>query len=339
MKQISLTKLWNNSLILHDRELKARDYCWASELGKSMIDRYLAMKGTQPSNTPNDRSRRKFFAGNVWEFIAGLVMWQMGIIINKQEVIVTEDMPLKIVGKLDYLVGGKPDYDKARATISGLPFQKEMITRFMQVIENFQQEYGDEEITPMVHELKSCSQYVIEKVMNGGRILGHDLQLNHYLRGLKMESGIIDYISKDDALMAERVVRTSRETDDAMIKELTILKGYLDASQQPPPEKHILFEEKFIKNFNIEYSNYLTLVYGFDRPDQYAESVKGKIASWNRVLARLKQIQSGETTKNGKPILLTDKNKAAIDEMSKDGWNAYELCKAVEVDEEEIELV
>lgn len=338
MKTLSLTKLWNNSLVLQDRELKERDYCWASELGKSMVDRYLAMKAVKPTNPPNERSRRKFFAGNIWEFIAGLVLWQMGVIQDKQQEVWTEDMPLRVKGKLDYLIGGKPDYDKARKVISALPFQKEITDRFMLVINNFEQEYGTEEIEEMVHELKSCSHYVIDKIQEGGNIAGHDLQIDHYLRGLKMERGIIDYISKDDALMAERMVRRSNSVDDKMFDDLYTLKGYLDSDQQPPAEPFILFEEKFTKNFNIEYSSYLTLVYGFEQPMDYADLVKGKIASWNRVLKRLSDINSGVTTKTGKPIILTDKNKLAIDEMAKDGYDAQSLSKIAVVAEEEEEL-
>lgn len=339
MKTLSLTKLWNNSLVLSDRELKERDYCWASELGKSTIDRYLAMKAVKPTNPPNDRSRRKFFAGNIWEFIAGLVLWQMGIIQDKQQEVWTEDMPLRVKGKLDYLVGGKPNYDKARDVIKSLPFQREITDRFMIVINNFEQEYGSEEIEETVHELKSCSHYVIDKIQEGGSIVGHDLQIDHYLRGLKMERGIIDYISKDDALMAERMVRRSKTIDDKMFDDLYNLKGYLDANEQPPKEPLILFEEKFTKNFNIEYSSYLTLVYGFEQPMDYADSVKGKIASWNRTLKRLKDINAGVTTKTGKPTLLTDKNKLVIEEMARDGYDANALSKIAVVSEEEEELV
>lgn len=335
MKQLSLTKLWNNSLILTDREMKERDYAWASELGKSKVDRFLAMKAVKPTNPPNDRSRRKFFAGNIWEFIAGLVLWQMGIIINKQEEVWTEDMPLRVKGKLDYLVGGYPDYNKAREVISALPFQKEITDRFMVVINNFEEEYGYEEIEEMVHELKSCSEYVIEKIQGGGAILGHDLQIDHYLRGLKKGGGILDYISKNDALMAERWVKRSDETDAKMREDLSELKGYLESNTRPPADPLILFEEKFTKNFNVEYSAYLTLVYGYERPDQYADAVKGKIASWNRVLGRLKQIEKGEKTKTGKEIKLTPKNQEAIDAMQSEGYNPYELAKVAQVEMEE----
>lgn len=344
MKTLSLTKLWNQSLVLQDRELKERDYAWASELGKSMIDRYLAMKAVKPTNPPNDRSRRKFFAGNIWEFIAGLVLWQMGVIQDKQQEVWTEDMPLRVKGKLDYLIGGKPDYNKARSVISALPFQKEITDRFMNVINNFEEEYGTDEIEEMVHELKSCSHFVIEKIEGGGSINGHDLQIDHYLRGLKMERGIIDYISKDDALMAERMIYRNALVDDRMRTDLSFLKGYLDADQRPNPEPLIVFEEKFTKNFNIEYSSYLTLVYGYEQPHEYADSVKGKISSWNRVLARIKSIEKGEVNKptkkfpDGAPKILTDKNKAAIDEMAANGWDAYKLAKVAQVEETEEEL-
>ena len=59
----SFFKVWNDSLENgKDREYKARDYMWASEIGGSMIDRYLKMKGELPSNPPNARSLRKFEA-------------------------------------------------------------------------------------------------------------------------------------------------------------------------------------------------------------------------------------------------------------------------------------
>jgi len=333
---LSLTKLWNNSLILDERELKARDYCWASELGKPQIDRYLSMKGVKQSNPPNERSKRKFFAGNIWEFIAGLVLHQMGIIITKQEHIVNEDMPLKVTGRLDYMIGGTPDYNKARSYIASMPFDQEMMARFLKVIDNFENEYGQDEIRPMVHEIKSCSHYVIEKIQEGGNIEGHDFQIDHYLRGLKMNSGIIDYISRDDALMAERVVTRSEAMDKRLLQDLSTLKGYLDANQEPPKAPLITFENKFSKNFGVEYSSYLTKVYGFETPEDYRNSVQSKIASWNRLLKRLKDINEGKQTPTGKSILLTDKNKLAVDEIAREGFgDANVLSKKAKIEEEE----
>lgn len=335
MKSLSLTKLWNNSLILEERELKPREYVRASELYKPTIDRFLTMRGVRPTNPPNERSKRKFFAGHCWEFIAGLVLSQMGIIIDKQTEVVLEDLPIKVVGHLDYMIGGKPDYDKATQIIKAIPLPEEMLARFLKVIENFREEYGTDEIQEMVHEIKSCSHYVVEKIQNNGAIDGHDQQINVYLRGTKTEIGIIDYCSKDDALMAERIITRNQAIDTRLFNDLLELKGYIDSNQEPPKAPLIVFEDRFQKNFGVEYSQYLTLIYGFEMPEDYRNAVQSKIASWNRVLKRIKDVNAGVMLKTG-PMKLTDKNKVAIDEMYKDGgWNAYDLAAVANVPEEE----
>ncbi len=340
----SLRNLWNDSVALEQRELKERDYCWASELYKPTVDRYLAMKAVKPTNPPNLRSLRKFFAGNVWEFVVGLVLHQLGIIQDAQQEVWVTDAPIAVKGKNDYLAGGIPNYSKARDMIASLPFDREMNARFLKVIDNFEQTLGTSELELMVHEIKSCSEYVIDTISEGGRIIGHDLQTYHYCRGLKMPMGRIDYISKNDSLMAEAVVKNpDANLQQIYESDLHLLKKYLDANEQPPPAPLIVWEGKFKKNFGVEYSNYLELVYGFKEPKDYSDAVKGKIASWNRVLARLKMINDGARAKpskknpEGKPMELTDKNKLAIEEMQKEGWNPYDLAaKAkIELDEDE----
>jgi len=326
MLKLNFTEVWNASVQLDDRPMSERDYAWASEMGKSMVDRYLSMKAIAPSNLPNTRSRRKFFAGNVWEFVAGLVLYQLGVVIPQQQEVWVDDSPIRVKGKLDYLIGGIPNYDFARDSIRSFPFQKEMTDRFMKTIDLFEQRIGKVELYPMVHEIKSCSQYVLETISEGGSIMGHDLQIYHYLRGLKMDEGHICYISKDDALMEERVILNPNQSLKAKYDgDLATLKGYLDANQTPPKDSLILFENgRLKKNFGIEYSNYLTMVYGFDTPKDYSDLVTSKISAWNRVLKRMSE-----------GAKLTDKNKARIDEMVSEGFNPYELSKVAKIEEEE----
>ena len=112
----SFYNIWNASLEegRPARILKPREKIWASELGGSMIDRYLKMTGIQPSNPPNPRSLRKFEAGNIWEAIVGYVLRRAGILQSKQDWIQYQyEGLLPVSGKLDYIGGGKPDYDKA----------------------------------------------------------------------------------------------------------------------------------------------------------------------------------------------------------------------------------
>jgi len=344
MYQFNFRKIWNESLPMTQREPKERNYLYASELYKPMIDRYLALKGTPPSNVPNEKSFRKFWSGNAWNFIAGLVLHQLGIVQAAEHVVNIEDLPVPVHGRLDYLVGGIPDYDKARKTISSYPFEKEMMERFMTVINNFEQTVGHQEIELMVHEIKSCSEFVINMINEGGHITGHDLQVYHYLKGLNMQRGVISYISKNDSLMGDVIINhPDANLENLYMGDLLLLRGYLDDNTRPEPLSLITFEGKFKKRLDIEYSNYLTLVYGFKEPMEYSDSVKGQVSRWNRVLARLKDIQDGKRGKptkkepEGKLVALTDNNKSAIDEMSKDGYNAYELAKEAVIIEEEIE--
>lgn len=344
MITLNFTDIWNASVITEQRPLVARDYCWASELYRPTIDRYLAMKAVAPTNPPNIRSLRKFFAGNTWEFIAGLVLYQLGIIQEKQQEVWVEDAAIRIKGKIDYLIGGVPNYDKARDYISKLPFQKEMNDRFMLTIDKFEQSIGNNELKPLVYEIKSCSEYVIDKLMEGGNILGHDLQIYHYLRGLNMDEGHIVYCSKNDALMAERVIKMPDHSLKHKYEgDLLTLKGYLDANELPPNAPLIVWEGKFQKNFEVEYSNYLSLVYGFKTPEEFRETVVPKVQRWNRVLGRLKDISEGKRGKPtkaeplGKLMVLTDKNRAAIEEMQNEGHEPKELAKQLRVIEEEDE--
>ena len=344
MTKLDFTSVWNASVQTTDRPMVAREYAWASELGKPLADRYLAMKGIAPTNPPNTRSRRKFFAGNVWEFVAGLVLYQLGVIIPQQQEIWVEDAPIRVKGKLDYLIGGIPNYSFARDSIRAFPFQKEMIDRFMKTIDVFEQKIGNQELYPMVHEIKSCSQYVLEMLDEGGNVIGHDLQLTHYLRGLNMDEGHIVYISKDDALMHERTILNP---DTALLSkydtDLGILKGYLESNTLPPTEPLITFEGgKFRKQFGIEYSSYLTYLFPqFKEPMEYSNEVKGKISSWNRVLARIKDVEEGKRNKPTKAeplgalVKLTDKNKIVIAEMEQQGLNAFDLAKKAQIEDDD----
>ena len=79
--QWSFFKIWNESLEQREeRPPKERQNLWASELGKSQVDVYLKMKGIAPTNPFSARSLRKFEAGNIWEWIVGLVLLRAGML-------------------------------------------------------------------------------------------------------------------------------------------------------------------------------------------------------------------------------------------------------------------
>jgi len=74
-------------------------------------------------------------------------------------------------------------------------------------------------------------------------------------------------------------------------------------------EKAIEFSEdigKFSKNFNVAYSGYLTMLYGFKDQAEFDAKYTPIVARWNRVIARIK---------NGDKM--TDKNNEVIKEIER----------------------
>jgi hypothetical protein len=63
----------------------------------------------------------------------------------------------------------------------------------------------------------------------------------------------------------------------------------------PPLEKHIVWDDdygKFVRNWGVEYSNYLTMLYGFESQKDFEDAVIPIVMRWNRVMTRLKKAQA-----------------------------------------------
>src|SRR5262245_7079186 len=98
--------LWNQAInSIPGRPLVKRDYCYASELGGAFVDRYLRMHAVPYSNPPNERSRRKFFVGEIFEWTVKMMLRSIGILKDSQVRAMVE-LPnglLKVSGKLDFI--------------------------------------------------------------------------------------------------------------------------------------------------------------------------------------------------------------------------------------------
>src|SRR3990167_6790364 len=118
----SFSSVWNECIAGEERVLIPRNYCYASELGAAMYDRWHKMRGVQPTTPPNLRARRKFSAGGLWEWTAYFVLKQSGMLITNQRKVDYSLSPelLSVHGKLDFIGGGSPDYDKAAKGIIGM---------------------------------------------------------------------------------------------------------------------------------------------------------------------------------------------------------------------------
>lgn len=316
MKSWAFASAWNQTLDTpRDREYEPRERIWASEIGGAYIDRYLKMKGTPPTNPPNARSLRKFQAGNIWEGIVGHVLHKAGILIDAQERLEYQYPGLlPVSGKLDFLAGGKPDYEKALSTVEEFKWLPEFVTKASEeMIRGFMERYPDG-LKEIVLEIKSCSSNMFEIYQRReSPSPSHRSQNFHYLKSKGMDEGHVVYISRDDARILEYGVLNPSYVEDEYKKDIEAMTGFFRRGEIPPKEPLILFDDfagKFSTNWKVSYSGYLEMLYGFKTQKEYEDQFKPLSSRWNRVLARVKE---------GKD--LTKNNQEALKEMESHGFD------------------
>lgn len=292
----TFTGAWNATLDKVDRfSAFKHDYLWASMLGNSQVDISLALAGVEPSNPFDSRAKRKFDAGVMWEWIAELVAKRAGLFISSQDKVEFQ-LPgmLKVTGKLDLKLGGVRNLEQMKRMESAL----EIISfpdRFVKAMQEVERAFNfDTDLPVRVLEVKSSSAFMYDaQYKEGIPSENHALQCLHYLLSTGIEEGAVLYISKDDSRMTEIPVWRDDETLNAKYKEiLRLATHYYTTKTKPEIEPLIQFsydQGRFTDNWNIKYSGYLTMLYGFEVEGDYQDSVKSKVASWNRVFGRVKR--------------------------------------------------
>jgi len=287
----SFYQIWNESLEQREsRKPYKRKNLWASELGKAPIDLFLKMNGVAPSNPFDPRTLRKFEAGNIWEWIVGLVLKRAGVFKGEQGW-VSYQYPglLEVTGKLDFLAGGKPDWEESRKRIEELELPPFLIKASNDIINHFKNNYP-EGLNTIVLEVKSCSAFMFERYLKSRQASSnHRVQSFHYIKAKDMKEAHIVYISKDDARMLELGITNPSYVENeykALIEEMT---HYIEANERPPLEKVTVFDEEFGRfsvNWRVKYSGYLKMLYGFENQSVVDEIFGKQVAKWNRVLNR-----------------------------------------------------
>jgi len=289
--------IWNKTLETRQpRIMKPRDYIWASEMGQAKIDRFLKMKGTEPTNPPNARSLRKFQVGHEWERHVKLLLSLSGIH-KKSEEYLTFQYPdlLKVTGRADFIVGGKPDWDMAYKRIKDIAVLGDDIYQsnddfYLRVIKNFEAAFGTKEMRTVILEIKSTSSFMYELMERTGQPQKHHaLQLYHYLKSSGIEEGHIIYVSRDDCRLIEFGVFLNSNLEEEYRTDIKLMTDIYRSDVQPDKELEVLFDTvtgKFRANWKVEYSDYLTMLYGFKEPMEYRERYDRDVASFNRTMKR-----------------------------------------------------
>ena len=317
----SFMSIWNGVLDRPEmRTTEPRARLWASELYKPDVDIYLKLKGEQPTNVPNARSLRKFQAGNVWEYILKLVLLRSGILKTTQERIeYAHEGCLPVSGKIDFFAGGEIDYAQAEKTIEDLkdeelPFLYET---GLALVRAFKEKYPNGLVEKVI-ECKSVSVFAFNRIESTGKALpGHDLQAFHYAYGKQKEATLV-YVCRDDCRIIEiPLMPNDKKLLERYKAKVSRVTSFHAESVEPPKEPLVLFDEdlcKFSKNLGVEYSSYLTKLYGFKEPAEYDEATKGKVMRWNRVIGRIKRNEK-----------MTENNLEALNEMGTEGFNVESI--------------
>ena len=298
-----------------DRPMLKRSHIWASELAIAPVDVILRMRGTTPTNPPNARSMRKFHAGNVWESYMYLVLYAAGILKSDQTHL-SHQYPglLEVTGKLDFVAGGTPDWERARALVGQVEYLEPIRYFIDNMIDGFERAYGNNTLKEIIVECKSVSSFMFPRYQKLGKpSLSHAVQCFHYEKSTGRDEGHVVYINKDDSMMLEFGIYNPSDIEIEYKSRIENLTKFYTSDELPPIEQEILFDDetgRFSTNWRVEYSNYLSMLYGYDQPDDYRSKWTPVVSSYNRTLGR---IVRGEK--------VTAKNAEAIESMQKQFGN------------------
>lgn len=292
---------------LPERVLTKRQHIWASEIGGDYCSRYLRMMAHPMTNPPNDRSKRKFTSGHIFEWIVQLILTMCGVLKEKQlrgEVNIPGCLP--VTGKLDFIAGGDVDWEKAKAEVAAI--QKLFASQIgdmppivfyaiERVLFKMEQMFTRVPLKEVILECKSVSGFVgdlIEKT-NKPRPR-HPFQILHYELANKMNDGVLLYVNKDSFMCYQFDIELTKQlvkeykTDVKQMTEYINGAGKNYLKNMPPlaPEvKYYDDEFRFAKNTDVEYSPYLTMLYGYENFEAFKYKWQYKIPGWNRVFKRM----------------------------------------------------
>mgnify|MGYP003441666442 FL=1 len=299
------------TLQVPERPLKARSTIWPSELGYDFASRFLAMHGHPPTNPANERSRGKFFMGQMIEAIYGMLLKAAGLMREEQiRCEITLPGMLTVSGKCDFLAGGEGiDWDKAEHEVRQLlsyfaPVINTLPPTMAYAMTNAFQHYKRMFLVapPNMYkiEIKSVGQTVMDLIDNLNKPRYHNwLQGGHYQLSepKKIQGTYIYYICRDDARDREFIVQSDKELKQAYYNDVSTMTGYYNESIGknylkciPPLAPEVHFVEgsyRFEKNVNVQYSKFLTMLYGYKNFEAYKDKWAKPISAYNRVFKRV----------------------------------------------------
>jgi hypothetical protein len=272
---------------------------------------------------------RKFFAGNIWEYVVKQILLVCGL--YHAEEIKVDATPysgmLPVHGRLDFIAGGYVDKAEAMAKLKEHHLPEILHGLAEKVIDSL----AGQNLEKKILEIKSVSMFVHDYLEKRRKPLDYHVgQAYHYQRnnefGYKAD---IAYISKDTALLHQFGLDPV-EIEPAYMKDIVQMTYFYTKDIQPPLEPLMGFDESvgnFSKNLKVEYSNYLTMLYGYKSPDDYRRSIMPTVKRWNNALTRFAKIEVGALTPTGKEMKKSPQNEEVRKEIINSGYDFQELLQ------------
>lgn len=302
----ALVGIWNQELTFgrKEREPYSRNIIWASEIGKDIYERWLKMTAVKPDFDYDDRTLRKFEAGNFFERILAFVLVVAGILINdnKSYVIPADNDHLEVHVRPDFIAGGKPNWEEARKRVS-----EELLFKLMpnlgriaeQLVEKFSKQYPNG-LKIMSFEAKSLNSQVFwsKKDYLQEAYPHHIMQTFTEMKATGLPEGRIVYLSKDDLTMAEFALFLNSEKLNEMYEnDVRAITKHIREGTEPPKPENIVFDPRakikfqkdkkpytidgaYVSNWQISWSNYITRITGIKGKKQSEVSEK-----WEKSIA------------------------------------------------------
>lgn len=222
-----------------ERELRKRDYVYASEIGTSLVDCFLSMKGVEPTNPPDERALRTMSMGHVFEdYVAQLLPKDVKV---EREVSVQFQHRdyLPIHGRIDFII--------------------------------------DDEIVEL-KTVNSRSFWYGAKSESGFQAYPHHiLQLYTYMLAKGLTRGHIVYVSKDDMSIEQLTFEVTDDdtTDKLWNAWMSAITQAIKTDTQPAMEEKMFMENgKWRANWHVTRSRYLTKLTGIKDPKEIDNEVR-----------------------------------------------------------------
>jgi len=324
----SIMGIWNEELTLgrKDRPLEKRTRIWASEIGKNHYERYLKMNAVKPDFDYDERTLRKFEAGNFFERIIGFVLISAGLLKfdNKWYPIPEDENHLLVSVKPDFIAGGKPDWEKVKEDLETNLLFKLMpnLARISKrLVETLSEKYPDG-LEDLVQEIKSVNSMVFwsKKDYLQEAYPHHRLQTFAGMKATGLPSGRLLYISKDDLTVEEFPIFLNDEKLNKLYEDdVRAMTKYIREGIEPPKPEDIVFDKNkklkfqrdkkkcvivgcYVENWEIEWSNYITQITGIEGKTQkevvakWKAGISSKLSELNKKLKEDYDIQAGQKT-------------------------------------------